>query len=76
MAVPYASQTAEGPPTQAQVHTLNDGFVATVTLADELRAAVVEKKLGKGGTFYAASSDIRQAHWVTSRRKRLQPASR
>ena len=42
-------QTVSGQPTQAQVQALNDGLVAATTLLNELRAAVVEKGLIKGG---------------------------
>ena len=35
--------------TQAQVQALNDGLVAVITLLNELRAAVVEKGIVKGG---------------------------
>jgi hypothetical protein len=48
-AVTYASQTIRDPPTRAQVQALNDGLVAAITLLNELRAAVVEKGIVKGG---------------------------
>ena len=48
-AVTYASQSITDPPTRAQVQALNDGLVAAITLLNELRAAVVEKGIIKGG---------------------------
>ena len=48
-AVTYASQTISDPPTRAQVQALNDGLLAVITLLNELRAAVIEKGLIKGG---------------------------
>jgi len=47
--VTYASQTMSDPPTQSKVQAVNDGLVAAITLLNELRAAVVEKGIVKGG---------------------------
>ncbi|HNQ89284.1 MAG TPA: hypothetical protein PKM73_11760 [Verrucomicrobiota bacterium] len=47
--VTYASQTISDPPTRAEVQAVNDGLVAAVTLLNEIRAALVEKGLIKGG---------------------------
>lgn len=48
-AVVYASQTISDPPTRSEVQALNDGLLVAITLLNELRAAVVEKGLVKGG---------------------------
>jgi hypothetical protein len=48
-AVAYTSQTISDPPTQAEVQAINDGLVAAIVLLNELRAALVEKGLIKGG---------------------------
>jgi hypothetical protein len=48
-AVTHVSQTISDPATRAEVHALNDGLVAVVTLLNEIRAAVVQKGLIKGG---------------------------
>ncbi len=48
-AVTYVSQTISDPPTRFEVHALNDGLVAVITLPNEIRAAAVEKGLMKGG---------------------------
>ena len=45
-----ASQAVRDPPTRAQGQALNDWLVATTTLLREIRAAVIEKGLIKGGT--------------------------